>query len=43
MKLLCSAFAAGMPIPEKYTCEGADLSPPLYWQNPPRCSTTMST
>ena len=36
MKLLCSAFGAGMPIPEKYTCEGGDLSPPLYWQNPPR-------
>ena len=36
MKLLCSAFAAGMAIPEKYTCEGGDLSPPLYWQNPPR-------
>nr|WP_035914787.1 YbhB/YbcL family Raf kinase inhibitor-like protein [Legionella lansingensis] len=22
-------------IPEKYTCDGADISPALFWQNPP--------
>jgi Raf kinase inhibitor-like YbhB/YbcL family protein len=36
MKLTSSAFAAGMPIPAKFTCEGQDLSPSLAWQNPPR-------
>lgn len=36
MKLTSSAFAAGMPIPAKFTCEGQDLSPALAWQNPPR-------
>lgn len=36
MKLTSSAFAAGMPIPAKFTCEGQDISPALSWQNPPR-------
>ena len=31
-----SAFAAGTPIPVKFTCEGRDISPALAWQNPPR-------
>ena len=26
------AFANGDPIPVKYTCKGADISPPLSWQ-----------
>ena len=29
------AFAPNGPIPAKYTCEGADVSPPLEWSNPP--------
>jgi Raf kinase inhibitor-like YbhB/YbcL family protein len=29
MRLSSSAFAAGAPIPEQYTCSGRDLSPPL--------------
>lgn len=36
MKLTSSAFAAGMPIPAKFTCDGQDVSPSLAWQNPPR-------
>ena len=36
MKLTSSAFAAGTPIPAKFTCEGQDVSPALAWQNPPR-------
>lgn len=30
-----AAFAEGETIPEKYTCEGADLSPPLAWDGVP--------
>ena len=29
------AFAAGGSIPAKYTCEGADVSPPLEWTGVP--------
>lgn len=29
------AFAAGQPIPQKYTGDGADVSPPLEWQDLP--------
>lgn len=30
-----TAFAEGQPIPEKYTCSGKDVSPPLTWSNAP--------
>jgi len=33
--LQSSAFAAGGAIPAKYTCEGADVSPPLAWSGAP--------
>lgn len=29
------AFAPNGPIPAKYTCEGADISPPLEWSGTP--------
>jgi hypothetical protein len=29
------AFAAGGEIPQRYTCEGDDVSPPLEWSAPP--------
>jgi Raf kinase inhibitor-like YbhB/YbcL family protein len=29
------AFAPNGPIPSKYTCEGADISPPLKWSGAP--------
>ncbi len=29
------AFAAGAPIPQKYTCDGANVSPPLEWRGVP--------
>jgi Raf kinase inhibitor-like YbhB/YbcL family protein len=29
------AFAPNGPIPSKYTCEGADISPPLEWSGAP--------
>jgi len=30
-----TAFKQMQPIPEAYTCDGADRSPPLAWSNPP--------
>ncbi len=35
MKLQSSAFAAGEPMPSKYTCEGENVSPPLAWRELP--------
>ncbi len=34
-KLRSPAIAPSGNIPEKYTCDGADLSPPLRWTDPP--------
>jgi Raf kinase inhibitor-like YbhB/YbcL family protein len=33
--LTSSAFADGGAIPPRYTCDGANLSPPLSWSSPP--------
>jgi len=33
--LTSTAFAPNGPIPAKYTCEGADTSPPLEWSGAP--------
>ncbi|MGA3263326.1 MAG: YbhB/YbcL family Raf kinase inhibitor-like protein [Terracidiphilus sp.] len=33
--LQSTAFANGGEIPRKYTCDGADLSPALSWENVP--------
>jgi Raf kinase inhibitor-like YbhB/YbcL family protein len=30
-----SAFAEGEVIPDSYTCQGRDISPPLAWSQPP--------
>jgi len=35
LNLQSSAFAANTPIPPKYTCEGANVSPPLAWSGAP--------
>jgi Raf kinase inhibitor-like YbhB/YbcL family protein len=35
MKLESSAFQANHLIASKYTCDGADVSPPLGWDAPP--------
>lgn len=34
-QLSSSAFAAGGRIPDRYTCEAEDLSPPLAWSGAP--------
>ncbi|HET7039089.1 MAG TPA: YbhB/YbcL family Raf kinase inhibitor-like protein, partial [Gemmatimonadales bacterium] len=35
LALTSTAFAHGGEIPRKYTCEGADASPPLAWSGAP--------
>ena len=34
-QLTSAAFEANGTIPREYTCDGADLSPPLRWAEPP--------
>lgn len=35
MRLSSSAFSDGSPIPQRHTCDGEDLSPPLAWSGAP--------
>jgi Raf kinase inhibitor-like YbhB/YbcL family protein len=35
LELSSTAFREGEPIPEQYTGDGQDLSPPLQWSDPP--------
>lgn len=35
LRLLSPAFAAGGAVPVQYTCDGADISPPMQWSNVP--------
>jgi Raf kinase inhibitor-like YbhB/YbcL family protein len=35
LRLASAAFADGGAIPSKYTCEGANISPPLSWSGIP--------
>lgn len=36
MKIYSSAFKDGNFIPSRYTCEGANVSPQLHWNNVPK-------
>ena len=35
MHVSSSAFSEGQPIPEKYSCDGQNVSPPLKWDGVP--------
>jgi Raf kinase inhibitor-like YbhB/YbcL family protein len=35
-ELTSAAFSQNQTIPAKYTCDGADISPPLAWKDPPQ-------
>lgn len=35
MKLKSKAFEDGGNIPSECTCDGEDVSPPLFWEDPP--------
>lgn len=36
MRLLSSAIQNGEPIPQRFTCEGENISPELYWEGAPQ-------
>lgn len=36
MELTSPAFANGGRMPDRYTCTGEDMSPPLIWSDPPK-------
>ncbi len=42
MKVISSAFKNGEAIPEKYTCDGMDLSPPLTFKDIPVAAVTLA-
>lgn len=35
LSVTSTAFQGGDKIPDKYTCQGQDISPPLAWSEPP--------
>ena len=41
-ELTSSAFAHEEPIPQKYTCDGEDISPPLQWSDPPEGTQSLA-
>ena len=42
MQLTSPAFEQGSYIPRKYTGEGADVSPPLEWSDPPEGTQSLA-
>jgi Raf kinase inhibitor-like YbhB/YbcL family protein len=42
MKIESPAFAEGSLIPEKYTCDGEDISPPLRWNDLPQGASSLA-
>ncbi len=41
-ELTSSAFKEGERIPDRHTCEGDDLSPPLHWGVPPAATKSFA-
>lgn len=42
IRVTSTAFADGAMIPAKYTCDGANVSPPLAWTNIPTGAKTVA-
>ena len=42
IKVTSTAFEQGGMIPAKYTCDGADISPPLKWDPVPEAAKTIA-
>ncbi len=42
IKITSSAFDQGGPIPSKYTCDGANVSPPLRWTGVPEGTVSIA-
>jgi Raf kinase inhibitor-like YbhB/YbcL family protein len=41
LALSSTAFDDGQPIPRKYSCHGADVSPPLVWRGVPSTAAAL--
>ena len=41
-RLSSPAFRGGGAIPKRFTCDGADVSPPLRWTAPPRRTRSLA-
>jgi Raf kinase inhibitor-like YbhB/YbcL family protein len=41
IKIQSAAFKHMQPIPSRYTCDGADVSPPLSWSNVPAAAKSL--
>ena len=41
IKIESPAFKEGAFIPEQYTCDGSNISPPLNWGDPPEGTTSI--
>jgi Raf kinase inhibitor-like YbhB/YbcL family protein len=41
MEVTSTAFSEGQPIPEKYTCDGRNVSPPLQWSGAPEITKSL--
>lgn len=42
LELTSSAFGEGEPIPSRFTCDGADVSPPLAWSGVPEGARSLA-
>ena len=42
LQVTSTAFSEGQTIPQKYTCSGDDISPPLAWTQPPSGSKSIA-
>ncbi|WP_316204793.1 MULTISPECIES: YbhB/YbcL family Raf kinase inhibitor-like protein [unclassified Bradyrhizobium] len=41
MKLASSAFADGSSLPQRFTCDGENISPPLQWSGVPSTARSL--
>jgi len=41
-KMTSPAFAQGEPIPQKYACNGQEVSPPLQWDDVPQTTQSLA-
>lgn len=42
LSITSTAFREGGQIPDKYTCQGQDISPPLAWTKPPEGTESLA-
>ena len=42
VQITSTAFAEGEMIPKQYTCDGADISPPLSWTGVPASAKSLA-